>query len=291
MSRGFSLIEMLLACALLVVIGGAVAGLAGPLRSAIERSDSSAPLEPVGRAALALLAAELQEAGSEPAIADPQWRLAQVIARALPMRDLDADAFASPGGAVRITRTTRLGAQAVLAAPALAADSVLVLDTASRCRGGAPACGFLEDVVAIVYDAAHAEIVTIDSVAAGRVVLDRSITSTFAAGSVLSELTTTSYGTRGNADGSRQLVRLTSGGAEQPVLDNVVDFEITTNTADVSRVTQVSIRLRMEASSAVMRGPAGYLFRRAGTATRARQWVPDIELRLTIALRNPAGDL
>jgi hypothetical protein len=34
------------------------------------------------------------------------------------------------------------------------------------------------------------------------------------------------------------------------------------------------------------RGPAGPLFRRAGTATRPRAWIPDVEQRMVVAVRN-----
>ena len=51
-ARGFSLIELLLACALFLAIGGAVAALVSPLRAAVERSDAVAQLEPAARSAL-----------------------------------------------------------------------------------------------------------------------------------------------------------------------------------------------------------------------------------------------
>jgi Tfp pilus assembly protein PilW len=289
--RGFSLIELLLACALLVLIGGVVAALAGPLRLALERSDGSAQLEPAGTAALEALVADVREAGSGAAVADPRWRLARGVTRVLSMRDLDTDSLEIPGGAIRVARTPRRGAQAVLSTPALAGDTLLHLDLTSRCSGGAPSCGFSDGTVAVLYDADAADVVTISSAAPGPVVLSRPVTSAFAAGAALSELVTTTYGTRRAMGGSRQLVSLTTGGAEQPVLDNVVDFEVTPDSADVTRMSQVRIRVRIEAPAAALRGPAGYFFRRAGTAGDGRRWLPDVELRFTIALRNPAGDL
>ncbi len=56
--------------------------------------------------------------------------------------------------------------------------------------------------------------------------------------------------------------------------------------ADLLRARRVDIRLRVEAASADLRGPAGVLFTRAGRATRAARWLPDIELRASVALRS-----
>jgi hypothetical protein len=217
--------------------------------------------------------------------------LARGVARAFPMRDLDTDGLEIPGGAIRIVRVPRRGAQAVLGSLAFGGDTILRLETASRCSGGPPSCGFPVGTVAVLYGADAAEVVTISAVGVGQVVLSRPLMSAFAAGAALSELATTAYGTRPMADGSRQLVRLTTGGAEQPVLDNVVDFEVTTDTADVTRMSEVRFRVRIEAPAVALRGPAGYFFRRAGSARDARRWLPDVELRFTIALRNPAGDV
>jgi hypothetical protein len=207
-----------------------------------------------------------------------------------PLHDLDGDVFENPGAAVSITRTPRLGAQAVLAAPTTAGDTVLLLDTVSRCSRGAPVCGFSAGVAAILYDADHAAIGTVASADVGRVVLTRPLPAGFGVGAALAEMVTTRYGTRRAVDGSQQLVRLTTGGAEQPVLDNVVDFAVSADSPDVVQIRQITLRVRIEAGSAALRGPAGYLFQRAGTATSARRWVPDVELRCTIALRNSSED-
>jgi hypothetical protein len=42
----------------------------------------------------------------------------------------------------------------------------------------------------------------------------------------------------------------------------------------------------VQAPSTAFRGPAGFLFRRAGTATRARDWIADVEHRMVVAVRN-----
>jgi len=56
--------------------------------------------------------------------------------------------------------------------------------------------------------------------------------------------------------------------------------------ADLLRVRRVSVTLRVQAAAASLRGPAGALFRRAGTATSAARYVPDLEVHLDVAPRN-----
>lgn len=55
--------------------------------------------------------------------------------------------------------------------------------------------------------------------------------------------------------------------------------------ADLFRIRRVDVRLRVEAASARLRGPAGLLFARGGHG-RPSSWVQDLELRATISLPN-----
>ena len=56
--------------------------------------------------------------------------------------------------------------------------------------------------------------------------------------------------------------------------------------ADLLRIRRVSVTVRVEASLPSLRGPAGALFARAGTARAAARWVPDQEIRLDVAPPN-----
>jgi hypothetical protein len=60
--------------------------------------------------------------------------------------------------------------------------------------------------------------------------------------------------------------------------------------ADTRRIRRVRVRLRLEASQGSVRGPAGELFTRGGTATSAARYVPDGEIRFDVAPRNVAGN-
>jgi hypothetical protein len=56
--------------------------------------------------------------------------------------------------------------------------------------------------------------------------------------------------------------------------------------ADLSRVRSVGVNIAVESALAALRGPAGALFARAGTARVARRWVPDVVLHFRVAPRN-----
>jgi hypothetical protein len=80
-------------------------------------------------------------------------------------------------------------------------------------------------------------------------------------------------------------MRVTAG-TEQPMLDHLVMFDIAVRGSDPLHPRLVDITLRVEAPSAAMRGPAGRFFTRPGTAARPSLWVPDVELKAAVALRN-----
>jgi hypothetical protein len=56
--------------------------------------------------------------------------------------------------------------------------------------------------------------------------------------------------------------------------------------ADLLRVRQLVMTLRIEAAADSLRGPAGPLFSRGGSSTNALGWLSDREIRLTVSPRN-----
>jgi hypothetical protein len=56
--------------------------------------------------------------------------------------------------------------------------------------------------------------------------------------------------------------------------------------ADLLRIRRVSVTLRVESASAPLRGPAGPLFTRGGTASNAHGFVPDQEVRFDVSPLN-----
>jgi hypothetical protein len=56
--------------------------------------------------------------------------------------------------------------------------------------------------------------------------------------------------------------------------------------ADLFRIRNIAVTVRVESALAALRGPAGILFSRGGTSAAADRWLPDQEFRLDIAPRN-----
>jgi hypothetical protein len=56
--------------------------------------------------------------------------------------------------------------------------------------------------------------------------------------------------------------------------------------ADLLRIRRISVTVRLEAALSALRGPAGSLFTRGGTARAASRWLPDQEVRFDVAPRN-----
>ena len=288
-SRGFTLIELLIAAAVVITISGALAAMVRPLGSVIDRAHFSADMEAGTRAAIQQLAADLRLAGSDAGVAPPSARLSRVVPPVALLRDLAGGEVGLPATAMRITFIPHLAAQGTLDLAAGVGDTLLHLDTTTRCALGFPSCGFRPGQHALLYSNAAASVVTIDATANGVVTLGSPLSGSFPAGAVLAEFVAVTYGTRPRPDGSHQLVRISTGGAEQPVLDHVVAFTVTTDTGDPLDAGRVSWRLRVQAPSTAFRGPAGSLFHQAGTATHSRDLIPDLEHRMAVALRNRGG--
>lgn len=56
--------------------------------------------------------------------------------------------------------------------------------------------------------------------------------------------------------------------------------------ADMLRVRKVRLTFRVQVANAVLRGPAGTLFRHGGTSRSGDRFVPDQEIRFDISPRN-----
>jgi hypothetical protein len=285
-ARGFALLEWLIASAFVLVIAGALFAAVAPVRDIVERSQQGADLASSARTALDLVVASVREAGSDAAIGPADVSLADTIAPITLLQDLDAGLPGVPSTAVVINRVLHGAAQARLRLPAQIGDNVLSLETAARCSHGVPACGFVSGDTAVVFSNAVSLRVVIDSVFADGLVLTVPLPQAFDADSVVSRLDTMAYGVRDSVGGASRLVRRTGGGAEQPLIDDVVAFTITADDPDPARIRRIDLQLRVQVPSAELRGPAGYLFAVGGTARNARRWVPDLELRVAVALRN-----
>ena len=370
--RGFTLIELLFACLVLALVTTAVAAIAGPARNALERTLGAADMAAGSRATVERLSFDLREAGSGAAIVS-DTDFSGVVPFVALHADLDNSAATTPAQAITLMRIGLGAPQGTLLSDVAAGTAALQLDTTRRCVDVGAACGLRPGMTAIVFDASRASIVFISAVAPGGFVqLAAGLPAGFAAGAIIAAPSIVTYGLRSNTDGSRRLVRSSPGGPEQPVLQNVVAFEvqvygtpapplpsaidgspatygprppaaghddsrdtwaagenctIARNSdgsavprlanlgstgepvaisaamlldgpwcpdaadpgrfdADLLRIRAIDLRLRVEAASAALRGPMTGLFQRPGTEQNAARWVPDVEVRTRITLRN-----
>jgi hypothetical protein len=283
-SRGFTTLELLIASVLLLVVTGGIASLVQPIGDSVERSLGRSDLVGGARAVLEQLGAELREAGSPAAVAIDRVRPARVAPAVVPLNDLDATSALNPGHAVRILRVPPLARQGTLIGAAAAGSVFIPMDETAACTATSPGCGFVSGMTALLHDETAAALVTVlDVVSPGTVRVTTPLPVAFNAGAVLAEVLVTSYGLRPEPDGSSRLVRERHG-VDQPVIQQVVEFTIQTSGPDPLRVRAVDLRLRLEAP-AHLRGASGALFKRAGTSSRARSLVPDVEWNARIALR------
>jgi type II secretory pathway pseudopilin PulG len=286
-ARGFVLIEWLIASALVIVIAGAVFAAVAPLRDAVERSSYAIERVAGARGALETIAADLREAGAGPVIGVRAAALASQLPSVVLLDALDGGEVAAGATAVRISRVPLFGAQARLAANAGPGDTLLRLDMTSRCSNGPPACGFRRGDTAVLLAPGVAEVAVVDTPLLDTVTLAGPLANAFQQGAVFAQLTVATYGLRDVNGVPSRLVRLTDGGAEQPLLDDVVAFELAADAAAPAQRRTVTIRLRVQAASAMWRGADPALFLRPGTASSSRRWLADLELRAVAGLRNP----
>jgi type II secretory pathway pseudopilin PulG len=281
-ARGFTLVEVLLASMLFLLVGGVVATLTPAARDAVARTVAQEEITGGARAALEMVASEVRQAGAASALHGPT-RLGTLTPTVTILVSLDDGTEVQQGQAVRLVGVVRGVAQAMLEGAAWSGDSTVQLD-GSACTATGAACGFVPGTRIVLADETTAAFATVTAATKLNVLaFTPPLPAALSVGANVAAVERVSYGVRQESDGSSTLVRISTGGAEQPVLRNVVDFELTRSSG-----SRVDIRLRVEAAAATLRGPQGALFRRAGSAVHASRWVPDLDLLAAVSLRNAA---
>jgi prepilin-type N-terminal cleavage/methylation domain-containing protein len=232
-SRGFTLIEMLVAVAITLLIGGAIAGAVPPARAAFDRVPAELEMQQRGRAAVALLSEELRAA-------------ARV-------------ALARPEGSGNFSELTVVvpavnGSQGVLLVDQAAPGAAMTLAVAP-CPSLADVCGFVAGAAAMIANpdgAFDVFIVSSANPATRQLTPDRMLSRAYAAGSTLTEVEEHTYGLDAQADGSYSLARVTAAGAVQPVIDFVsrVAFGLEGNRARVEVTIHAPTALLRQAVAA-----------------------------------------
>lgn len=254
--RGFTLVELMVATAMLLTIVGAIVSLASPMRHAFERSVAAGDLAIRGRTGVEALVESLRQSGAGARIGPRTLSLPTVAAVVILHRSLDEGAAAPPYGAVTVVRVPDGAAQAVLQGPADAGTWSIRFDPSGPCPRQTGACGFVAGVAAIVYDATQSERVSVAAVnpSTSTLALGAPLTRSFTVGGVVAEIHADTYGVRSDAGGNRRLVRITEAGAEQTLVDHVGDFEVMPDDPSPILMRRVGIRLRLQTISANVPG-------------------------------------
>jgi type II secretory pathway pseudopilin PulG len=257
---GFTMIELVIAMAITLAIGGAIAALAPPARMAFERVPAELEVQQRGRVAIEMLTQAVRAAGQDVAAANALGPMADLFpAITLADPDESGELF----GSLRAIVPVANAAQGVLGADQTSAGAPITLAT-SPCPNMKDVCGFKPAAAAVIVDATgHFDVFIVSTTNAGarRLTADRALSRAYAAGSVVVEIDESTFRLDEQTDGSFSLIRETAAGAVQPV----VDFLSSLSFAFADQ--QLDIALTVEPPAALQEAVAARQFR---TSVRLR---------------------
>ena len=219
--RGFSLVELLVALTICAIVSAGIAVIVPPARAAFEATPAEMELQQRGRVAVDVILQSIRGAGGDVVAADGFGPFSGVVPPIIPYGDADG----------RFTRLKVIApradaAQAVLAGHQSSSWGTLPLANL-RCPSAPVLCGFSRDAEAIIFDGSgRFDVFTVASVdAAGRQLsADRGLVPPYDAGSVVLEADVYTLQLQQQPDHTRTLVRVTAGGAVQPIVDRVTEM-------------------------------------------------------------------
>lgn len=259
--RGFTVIELLIALAIVMLLAGALAGVVEPAKAVFDRVPAELDLQQRGRTAIDVISNDLRSAGRNVTAMNELGSFADILpAFALTDPDESGEVFST----LTVTTPAVNGAQGILAADQAGAFTALSLGP-MLCPNVMEVCGFSAGATAIITDGAgHHDVFEVASTMAGArtVTPDRALSQAYPAGSAVIEIDQHTFSLAGQADGSFSLIRETAAGAIQPLVDGVaslvfhgsgqqVDIAVTVQAATESlrrviedRVFRTSVYLR-----------------------------------------------
>lgn len=243
---GFTVIELLIALAIVMSIAGVMAFVVEPARAAFDRVPADLELHQRGRTAIHLIAQALQSAGKNVAANQALGSLSDIIP-IVSLRDPDdsGEKFAT----LTVISSTVDGAQGVLAANQSAVAAPLTLAT-TPCPNVKDVCGFTPGITAVIADGSgRYDVFVVASTEPGsrRLTADRMVTQPYPAGSAVIEIEQHTFTLAAQADGSSSLMRETAAGAIQPMVDFVsaLSFRVSDR--------QVYVDVTVQAATAALR--------------------------------------
>ena len=274
-SRGFSIIELLIAVAITLVVAGAILGLTGPayamFQTAVERNDMQQRL----RIGIEAIAKDLIMAGM------PGRTFAAVVPRRRGLRSPDPpDVFFDDR-------------MSVMYVPPAAATTTLSADTAStvavpvqpqrNCPIADPLCGFHANQLVSVFDGAGAHdefrIIAIQDNPPALVGNGTPLSAPYSAGAIVSEIVAATYSLQRD-----QLMRYDGSQTDSPIADDVVRLRFqyfdrsgsSLIPLDEPRFDADLLRIRLVRVTLHVRASRTFIFTR----------IPDLEISFDVAPRN-----
>lgn len=235
-ARGFSLIELMVSMAVLLIVLAAVFQSLRPAQTAMLAEPERSDIQQRARVALGVLAGELRQAGAGVAIGARGGTLSRALPPIVPYRrgrrTPDPPETYRPD-TLSFVRRSQSGPHTTLATslPARSGSAAVSLD--AGCELGHAACGFAAGMSVLVSDTTHHGLFTITNVSGNVLTLTHNSadsTHVFVAGeaSVLQVETRTYYASADEPSDTFQLMRYDgAGGANVPVVDHLVQLEFT----------------------------------------------------------------
>lgn len=215
--RGYTLVELLLSAAILLVIMGSVVSILqdGILRTPV--LEEASDLQQRTRVAIDAISSDVRAAGAGLETGPLSWYVAPLLPRS---------SSAAPSIAVATSITVRYvppgGARTRLSSGVAPGDLAVALDPGGTCVRNAVACGFTTGSIAILFDdTGQADLVLVTGIAAGVLSIadvhgPRAVT--YRAGASIAEAVEVTY----SFDAVRRQLRRDEAGGSFPVAENVV---------------------------------------------------------------------
>lgn len=196
-ARGFTLVELLVSSAIVLLIAGALAAVTPAAREAFERIPAELDVQQRGRIALDAIT--------------QQVRSALAVSG-----DADTMTVATPVAA---------GGRGIVGIGQATAASALVLSS-SGCPNAKDVCGFSVGARGLISDGVTHDLFSVAAVSTnGRSLTpDRPLSQAYAAGAAVTAVDQYTFRLERQSDGSSTLIRQTAAGAVQPIVDFVSDL-------------------------------------------------------------------
>lgn len=232
MRAGFSLLESLVAMAVVALIVTAAAAVLNPLHGTFQAQPETADEQQRLRAGVNVLTAALRAAGSGALVGAARGPLVRSLPPVLPYR-IGEDHPDSLAGVryrtdvISIVSVPQTAAQATLAAGAAAGATFLTMDWPSSCPPptASSVCAFKAGMHALVFDGTGRwDAITVVGVSGNTLEVARpgGLAFSYAAGAIVVEGAIRVFAVRPDASGVPQLYDYDGFGAEFPAVDNVV---------------------------------------------------------------------